>query len=162
MPPRSIAIFAVLLAVVLIVGYLIWRSSISEEQPPEPNATAPVTDAQPQQPRPQTPPRPNPQSAAGQPVILTATGEVWLRISEAEGATIVERTLQPGETLQIPGTAQRPMLRVGAPQSLRITVGRIVIPPVGPPGQPVDEVSLRPEDLIARAQGQAQPPAPTP
>lgn len=151
-PPRSIAIVAVLLAVVLIGGYLIWRSSISEEQAPEPNATVPVTDARPQ-PRPSS--RPTPPSAAGQPVTLTAIGEVWLRVYEESGATIVERTLQPGETLQIPATAQRPMLRVGAPEALRITVGRTVIPPLGPAGQPVGNVSARPEDLIARAQGQA-------
>ena len=156
-PPRSIAIVTAIIAVALIVGYLIWRSSLSEEQAPQPQATAPAPDSRPQPQRPAAG-RPTPQSAAGQPVTLTAIGEVWLRVYEETGATIVERTLAPGETLQIPATAQRPMLRVGAPEALRITVGRTVIPPLGPAGQPIGNVSARPEDLIARAQG--QPPAP--
>ena len=157
-PPRSLAIIAGVLALVLIVGYVIWRSSLGEEEPAGGVTVAvPEAKAPPQRaaPAPATP-----QSAAGQPVVLTATGPVWLRVYEEGGATIVERTLQPGETYQIPPTAMRPMLRVGAPEALRITVGRTVIPPLGPPGQPVGNVSARPEDLVARAQGQATPPAP--
>ena len=154
-PPRSLALFAAIFAVVLIVGYLFWRNS-GDNVPT--SVTAPVAEAPaPQQARQQQPAAPSPQSAAGQPVTMTATGPVWLRVYEEGGATITERTLAAGESLQIPATATRPMLRVGAPEALRITVGQTVIPQLGPAGSPVGNVSARPEDLVARAQG--QPPA---
>ena len=118
----------------------------------------PVPEAQaPQQPQQQPV---EPQAVAGQPVTLTAIAPVWLRVYEQGGATIVERTMAAGESYQIPATASRPMIRVGAPEALRITVGQTVIPQLGPAGSPVGNVSARPEDLVARAQGQA--PAATP
>ena len=107
------------------------------------------------------PQQPQAASLAGQPVTLTATGQVWLRVYEEGGATIVERTMQPGETYQVPATASRPMLRVGAPEALRVAVGQTAIPPLGPAGQPIGNVSLRAEDLAQRLQpGGAQPAAP--
>lgn len=160
-PSRPLAWIAGVLALVLIAGYLIWRSQLGSEgeAAPAPVAQQPVEQQQPAQPVPQ----PQPQQAAGQPVTLTATGQVWLRVYEQGGATIVERTLQPGETYQVPATATRPMLRVGAPESLRVTVGQTVIPQLGPSGQPIGDVSLRPEELVARTQGQTQQPvAPRP
>jgi hypothetical protein len=67
----------------------------------------------------------------------------------------MERTMAAGETYQVPADARQPTLRVGAPEALRITVGQVAIPPVGPPGRPIGNVSLRSEDLAARAQGAA-------
>ena len=159
-PPRSLALIAGIIAVVLVIAYAIWRSTLDGGPA---TVTAPVAEApasQPAQPQPAAPPPP--QAAAGQPVTLTAIGPVWLRVSEEGGATITERTLAAGESLQIPPTATRPMLRVGAPEALRITVGQTVIPQLGPAGQPVGNVSARPEDLIARAQGGAPAAAPAP
>jgi cytoskeleton protein RodZ len=162
-PPRSLAIIAGVIALVLVVGYAIWRSSLGGDEPgvtvAVPEAQAPRANPGPARPQPV-----QPQNAVGQPVTLTATGQVWLRVYEASGATLMERTMAAGETYQVPATATRPMLRVGAPEALRVTVGQTVIPPLGPPGQPIGDVSARPEDLIARAQGQAPPvaPAPTP
>jgi cytoskeleton protein RodZ len=156
-PPRSLAVIAVVLIVIAVAAYAVWRSSLDDEPEPSAAVTVPVPEARaPQQP---AGPQPlQPQSAAGQPVTLTATGPVWMRVYEEGGGTIVERTMTAGETYQIPSTATRPMLRVGAPEALRITVGQTTIPPLGPAGQPVGNVSARPEDLIARAQGQAPTP----
>ena len=162
-PPRSLAIIAGVIALVLVVGYAIWRSSLGGDEPgvtvAVPEAQAPRPDRRPAQPQPV-----QPQNVVGQPVTLTATGPVWLRVYEASGATLMERTMAAGETYQVPATATRPMLRVGAPEALRVTVGQTVIPPLGPAGQPVGNVSVRPEDLVARAQGRppAAAPAPTP
>jgi transcriptional regulator with XRE-family HTH domain len=154
-PSRPLAWIAGLLALALIAGYLIWRSQLGSEGEAAPAvAQQPVQQAQQAQSAAQ--PQPQPQAVTGQPVVLTAIGQVWLRVYEQGGATIAERTLQPGETYQIPATAARPTLRVGAPESLRVTVGQTVMPQLGPSGQPVDNVSLRPEELVARAQGQAQ------
>ncbi len=148
-PPRSLALITLVLIVVAAVVYFVWRSSLDDA--PEAAVTVPVPEAQaPQQPQQQPA---EPQAVAGQPVTLTATGPVWLRVYEEGGATIVERTMAAGESYQIPATASRPMIRVGAPEALRITVGQTVIPPLGPAGSPVGNVSARPEDLVARSQG---------
>jgi len=46
------------------------------------------------------------------------------------------------------------VLRAGAPEALRVTVGNAVAPPVGPAGQVTSNVSLKPADLM---RGPAQP-----
>ena len=81
-----------------------------------------------------------------------------------QGRTLFEGEMAPGQRFEVPQTATAPLLRVGAPQALRITVGTAVVPPVGPAGQVTSNVSLRPADLT-RAQpaaGAAQPAAPPP
>lgn len=166
-PSRPLAWIAGVLALVLIAGYLIWRSQLgSEDQTavaPPVQEQAPQPQAQPQQP---AAAQQQPANLAGQPVTLTAVGQVWLRVYEEGGATIAQRTLQAGETYQVPATATRPMLRVGAPEALRVTVGQTAIPQLGPSGQPVGGVSLRAEDLGQRLQqgapGASAPAAATP
>lgn len=152
MPPKGLVIGAILFIALLVAVYFFWFSSYRSEPAPEPDAPAEAPAAAN---APETPPAPK-ASATG-PVTLTATGEVWLRIYEQGGGVIVERTLAPGESLQVPATARAPMLRVGAPESLRVTVGQAVIPQLGPSGQPADNISLLPQDLAARAR--SGPPA---
>lgn len=151
-PPRWLAITAAIIAVLLIGGYLLFRSGLDDGAPEE-QAKAPGGQAA----RPQQPPQGPPQQiSAGQPVVLTAQGPVWLRVSDA-GRTLMERTMAAGETYQVPADAQQPTLRVGAPEALRITVGQTAIPPVGPAGRPIGNVSLRAQDLAARLQSGAPP-----
>ena len=156
-PPRSLAIVAAILAVVLIAGYLVWRGSLDDEDPTGVTVAVPEAKAPPAQPQ-AAPAQPQPAQLAGQPVTLTATAPVWVRVYEQAGGTLMERTMAAGETYQIPATATQPMLRVGAPESLRVTVGQTVIPQVGPSGQVASNISARAEDRAARAQG--QPPTP--
>jgi transcriptional regulator with XRE-family HTH domain len=157
-PPKALAIVAAVIALLLIAGYLVFRSGVDDgEQMAEQSSEAPA-------PQPKQAPQPQaatPQSAVGQPVTLTAIGPVWLRVSERGGGTIVERTLAAGETYQVPPTARQPVLRVGAPEALRVTVGQTVIPQLGPSGQPIGNIGLKPEELVARGQGQPQAPQPT-
>jgi hypothetical protein len=75
-----------------------------------------------------------------------------------QGKTLYEATMQPGQSYQVPATATAPILRVGAPEAVRINVGNAVAPPVGPAGQVASNVSLKPADLM---RGGAQPAAPT-
>jgi len=150
-PPRSLAIVAAVIAVLLVGAYFIWRGSAVGESDPQAEAAAIGTPIVPQANAPQaaTPARPAPAAATG-PVMLTATGDVWLRISDAGGTVLVERTLRAGETYEVPATAQRPELRAGRPDALRVTVGQTVIPQLGPSGRPIGNVSLLPSDLVAR------------
>jgi hypothetical protein len=91
--------------------------------------------------------------------VITATAAAWIRVSD-QGKTLFEGMLQPGQTYQVPQTATAPTLRAGAPEALRINVGQSVAPPVGPAGQVVDHVSLRPADLMRAPQQPAAQPAP--
>jgi cytoskeletal protein RodZ len=159
-PPKWLAITAAIIGVALLVGYLVFRSGVDDGGTSAVTAQ-PAPTAQPAQQQPQA--APQPANLAGQPVVLTAVAPVWLRVSDG-GRTVAERTLAAGETFQVPVGTQNPVLRVGAPESLRVTVGQTAIPQLGPSGQPIGNVSLKPEDLAARAQGgapaqQAPPPA---
>ena len=132
---------AAVIAVVLLMGWLNERSLEGPEVPT--NAVAPEAAPAPQAPT-QTPP---PAAVAQGPVVLTATGPAWIRVSD-QGRALFEGVLQPGQTYTVPATATAPMLRAGAPEALRINVGTAVAPPVGPAGRVTSNVSLRPADLM--------------
>lgn len=154
-PPRSLAIVAAVIAIALVVGYLLWRNSLDEIEPAAPADTpaAPVV-ASPASPQPAAP------AAAAQPVILVATGPVWLRITDgAGGASLFQGELAAGQTFAVPATAQRPLLRTGRPQLLRVTVGGRDVGLLEPAERTVSDVSLRAEDILTRPRPQ---PAPTP
>ena len=158
-PPRSLALVAALLAVLLIAGYAIWRSTLDDpEAPPaaeQPQAKAPAPAA------PVAPQPAQPQSLAGQPVALVATEEVWLRVRDGSGgAALFQGTLAAGQRFDIPATAQQPVIRTGRPQVLRVVIGGRDLGPLEPVERTVSDLSLRPQDLAARLQGgAATPPA---
>jgi cytoskeletal protein RodZ len=151
--PRWLIIGAIA-AIILIVLIFAWvrSASLSEEPPP-----APIEQPAQQQPQPAagTPQQAQPQQAQG-PVVITATGPAWVRVTDGS-AKLFEGMMQPGQTYQVPPTAKAPMLRVGAPEAIRVNVGNAVAPPVGPAGQVTSDVSLLPQDLMRGPN--AQPPA---
>lgn len=160
-PPRSLAIAAAIIAVLLVIAYLVWRSSavddgspadvaITQSEEPSPtNAAAPGAAT----------PAPTP---ANGPVVLTAVEDVWLKIDQAGGASLYMGTLKAGESYQVPAGAQAPKLRTARANVLRVTVGGAPVAPLGPPETTVSNVSLVPADLAARSQGGAAPPASPP
>lgn len=142
--PKGLVIGAIV-AVVLLVLLMSWYSSRSLEAPEgevaaAPPIAAPTTSA----PRPAAPAQP---AGAQGPVTLTATAPAWVQVTD-QGRTLFEGEMAPGQSFQVPATATAPMLRVGAPQALRITVGTAVVPPVGPAGQVTSNVSLLGPDLL--------------
>jgi cytoskeleton protein RodZ len=168
-PPRSIAIAAAVIAVLLVVGYLIWRSSAVDDDSPadvaitqseEPAAASPAS------PRPGQPTLSAPAPTNG-PVALTASEDVWLRIDQAGGtAPLYMGILKAGQTYQVPAGAQSPKIRTARANVLRVSVGGTQVPPLGPAETTISNVSLAPADLLARGQGgapaPAAPPSPTP
>jgi transcriptional regulator with XRE-family HTH domain len=162
-PPRSLAIVAGIIAVLLVVGYAIWRSSSVPDEDPQAEAAAvdqPIVAPPPAAAQAANQPLAGPAAAASGPVVLTAADAVWLRVYEAGGPVLFESTMKPGERYEVPATAQRPQIRVGRPEALRVTVGQSPVPQLGPTGQPIGDVSLLPADLAARGQGApAAPPA---
>jgi cytoskeletal protein RodZ len=165
-PPRWIALAAALIAVLIVVGYLVWRHHAVGEADAvgPPAAEVPPAPA----PKPQTAASAaqlTPTSASG-PVTLAASQDVWVRVYEAgSDKTLFQGMMKAGQTWQVPATAQAPEIRTGRPNVLKINVGSTTIPPLGPPEKMIKNVSLRPADLIARAQGNPPPtaaPAPAP
>lgn len=161
-PPAGLALLALLIAVVVGLGYLYWRGTT--EQPAEIATTAtdqattarPTPAARPAQVTPATPAvQPN------GPVVIGATDDVWIKVSDS-GKTLFLNTLHPGEHFEVPADAAAPLLTTGRPGNTTITVGATPIPPVGDPGRAAANVSLKPADLLARVATPppaAQPPA---
>jgi transcriptional regulator with XRE-family HTH domain len=166
-PPRSIAIIAVVLAALLIGGYLYWRSTAVGDESPADVALAesetPAPGPSGQQPQAAQAPAP----AATGPVVLTASEDVWLRIDQAGGGqALFMGILKAGQSYQVPAGAQAPRIRTARANVLRVAVGSTQIPPLGPPETTISNVSLTPQDLMARLQGggaansSGSPPAP--
>lgn len=100
--------------------------------------------------------------AANSPVVLTGIGptEVWIGFDDAKGKTENWRTLEVGETYQVPAAyIEQFVLRTSNPQALKVTVGGRDIGPIGPANTLVKGLSLKPADLVARADGNASTPA---
>lgn len=101
--------------------------------------------------------------AANAPVVLTGISEVWIGFDDAAGKTENWRTLDPGETYQVPPEyIQQFTLRTSIPQALKVTVGGRDVGAIGPADTLVKGVSLKPVDLLARTEENAAPSAATP
>jgi cytoskeleton protein RodZ len=154
--PKSLVI-GTILGLILLVALMSWLNQRSLEQTDEgANAAAPAEAASPPPQAPAQQPA-APATAAGQPVVLTATAPVWLQVSEKGGASLFSGMLQPGQTYAVPATATAPVLKTGKPEALRVNVGNQVAPAVGPAATTVSNVSLLPADLMKAG---SAPPAP--
>ncbi|MFS0772457.1 RodZ domain-containing protein [Sphingomonas sp. 1P08PE] len=162
-PSRGIAILGLGLAVaILVLAGLYYATDLFRPGAggpaivaAPPAVTAPVAVA----------PAPSPTPAAG-PVTLTAgDNEVWLRVYDAANTTLYLGTLKPGESFEVPATADAPKINVGRPDQLRVAVGGTAIPPLGDGSRPIKDVAVDAAALLARAgQGGGAPavsPSPT-
>jgi transcriptional regulator with XRE-family HTH domain len=161
-PPRSLALVAGAIALLLIIGYAVWRSGAVDDSAVDP-AEVVAAEAPPEEALPATgggtaaPVAP----AATGPVTLTATEEVWLRVYEQGGEKLLEKIMTPGERYVVPTTAKQPLILTGRPNALRVTVGNTEIPALGPAERTISDVSLAPADLLARLGPATGAPAPT-
>lgn len=145
-PGVMMAAMAAALLIVVIAG--IWYGTTlirgdgsvaqvapAAEVPPPPTSVAPV---------------PTPTPATGGQVSLTATDVVWLRIYDADGKSLFEKELQPGERFDVPSDANRPMINVGRPDKLDVTVNGSLVPPLGDGARAIKDVVISAEALLAR------------
>jgi len=152
--PKGLVIGAIV-AVVVLIALMSWLNKRSLEEPEAGTNETATTTAAPTAPTPAPPPA-APAVTQG-PVVLAATAPVWLQVSD-RGASLFSGTLQPGQTYAVPANAVAPVLKTGKAEALKITVGSVVAPPVGPPATTVSDVSLLPASLLKS--GQAASPAP--
>lgn len=151
-PPRGLALVAAGLALVAFVGLLIWYgsgwfeggsvTSVATQTVPEamPSA-APLTPAV------AAPP-------TGGPVVLTAKDVVWLRVYDGD-KRLYEAEMKPGEIYQVPGDAAHPMINVGRPDKLTVTVGGQAVPPLGTGERAIKDVEISAAALLARGKPEA-------
>ncbi|CAN5188800.1 hypothetical protein BH10PSE13_BH10PSE13_04950 [soil metagenome] len=143
-PPRTLAWVAAIVAILLSSGYGLWRMQINTP-PGEDVLVGDIPQPrQVQQPRPVAPPR-----IAG-PVVLTAVEDVWLRIYDADGKALLEKTLAKSESFTVPEGAKNPMILTGRPDALAVTVGGRPVPPLGTAERTISDVPISATALLAR------------
>ncbi len=145
-PPRALAWAAAIVAILIIGGYALWRmqtNAVPEQDFATQETPAPVTVAE---------RRPAPQTAVptSGPVVLTAVDDVWLRIYDADGKDLLERTMKRGESFTVPADANGPMILTGRADALAVTVGGHPVPPLGSAERTVADLPISAAALLAR------------
>lgn len=164
-PSRALAWTAAAIGVLLVAGYLVWRSSMlsddavvanvqaSQSVVSEKAAAVSATEGI--------------AVTADDPVVLTATGNVWVKIYDAENKPLFESEMTEGDSYTVPKDANNPMIVTGRPNAITVTVGGKTVPPLGAPERTVVDVGISAASLLARkpltsasqSDGQTAPPA---
>lgn len=153
-----VGILVALLAVVfagLFFGTNIFRGGSSGGE--EPTAVVATTDEPAA-----TLPVPPPAAAGGGQVSLTASDTVWIRVYDAAGTTIIERTLAKGERYDVPADANNPMINTGRPDLLAVTVNGSAVPPLATGVVSIKDVPIGADALLARGATPASTPTSAP
>lgn len=153
LPSNGLAIGVGVLAALVVIGFAVWYGTDWFHG-------ASISTAAPQQETTVTAPAPIPEAApavapAGGQVRLAATDIVWLRVYDATGKTLFQGELKAGDHYDVPADATQPMINVGRPDKLTVTVNGSVVPPLGTGKFAIKDVDISAAALTARAQGQA-------
>ncbi len=92
-----------------------------------------------------------PAVAAGGPVTITPTEDVWVKIYDRSSKSAVKIGVLPANVVYAVPVAPGLLLWTGKAGVLKVSVGGRAIPPLGKPVETVRDVSLAPADLLARA-----------
>lgn len=158
-PSRGLAIVALGLAVAVLILVGLYYGTGLFRGTGATLATAEVPAAAP--PATVTPPLASPTPAAARQVTLAAGDtEVWLRVYDANNDTLYLGTLAPGATFDVPQNANRPMINVGRPDQLRVTLDGQAVPALGDGRRAIKDVPVDAASIAARLTG-APAPAPS-
>ncbi|WP_343517883.1 RodZ domain-containing protein [Sphingomonas sp.] len=153
-PPSSLAWGGAVIAALVVIAVVIWYGTdlFRSGGEPEPAPTeAPAVAG------PAAEPSPAPAPANGGQVTLTATQPVWLRIYDAGGQRLFEKEMAVGERYDVPATANGPMINLGRPEAIRVTINGSDVAPLGQPGRAIKDVPISAEALRARSAAGAAP-----
>lgn len=151
-PSKNLAWTAAALAALLLAGYAIFRSMTFTDV-----ATAPISPPTKSAAVQSATPASVTSAATGGPVVITATGNVWVKIYDAEQKRLYEKEMVAGDSFTVPQDANRPMIVTGRPQVLEVKVGGKVVAPLGPADTTIADVSISGADLLARPPAVATP-----
>lgn len=144
-PSKTLAWTSAAIAAIALAAYIIFRSLTLTDAAPAakpvsaptsvaPAATAPIA----------------PLSANGADVVITATGNVWVKIYDADDKRLFEKEMVAGDSFTVPQNANKPMIVTGRPQALEITVAGKAVPPLGMPDKTIADVGVSADELLAR------------
>lgn len=102
---------------------------------------------------------PKPAIPTGGQVTLAATDEVWMRVYDADNKTLYLGTMKPGEKFDVPAGANEPMINVGRPDKLTVTLNGSSVPPLGTGERAIKDVKVGPAAIAARLAGTSEAPA---
>jgi cytoskeleton protein RodZ len=148
-PPRLLAWTAALVALIIIIGYGVWRGGYFDGG----DVVTPVQVAETQAQPAAVAARPAPVPAAAGPgqVVLTAIVPVWLRITDAARTTMFQKEMAAGETYQVPLTANDPKILTGRADALKVTIDGREVAPLGGAKTTIRDVGISAAALNARA-----------
>jgi cytoskeletal protein RodZ len=140
-PSRGLAAVAAGLALAVAVLAVLWFTTDVFRNVTGGTASEAVVASVPD-PAPAAAPRAAPTSAPAAPspsgqVRLTANDEVWVRVSDAANNTLKLGTMRAGESFDVPRDAAAPVLNVGRPDKLAVTLDGRAVPPLGDGARPV-------------------------
>lgn len=148
-PPKGLALAGVLVALLIVAGIGLWYgTSIFRSEDGAQIAAA--TRAEAPAPAPVAVPAPVPTQATGL-VRLTATDEVWVRVYNDANDTLLMKTMQKGESFDVPADAKGPQINIGRPDKLAVTIDGQAVPPLGSGERPIKDIGISAEALRARA-----------
>jgi cytoskeleton protein RodZ len=159
-PPIGLALLALLVAVLVGVGYLYWRGASETATEIAAAASDASATASPQPATAPAPTAPTPAASADGPVAVGASQEVWVRITDGD-KTLFMGILKPGERFEVPADAVSPLLTTGRPGATLLTLGATPVPIGGDPDRAARNISLTASALRERAAGQANGAPPT-
>lgn len=147
------------IAVLLLAALALWYGTdlfrSSGAPAPEPTPTEAAATA------PEATPSPAAATGNGQ-VTLTATEAVWLRIYDATGKRLFEKEMAAGERYDVPQDANGPLINLGRPEAIRVSVNGSDVAPLGAPGRAIKDVPISAAALLARGAGAPPATAATP
>jgi cytoskeleton protein RodZ len=162
LPSKTLAWVAAAVALLVLIGFGVWRNSlVSDPDPVTEIAATPSDDATVEaagaddlaplgttvSPSPEAPPPPV--NTAGQ-VVLTATSPVWMRIYDAADKVLFEKEMIAGERFIVPPDANNPQIRTGRADLISVTVDGKAVAPLGPGQRTVKDVGISASALAAR------------
>jgi cytoskeleton protein RodZ len=148
-PPKALAWTAFALAILLLAGYLIWRSySLAGAPAALPDIAAPAEQSSQSQPAEVA--APTAAANANGAVVLAAKDTVWIKIYGADRKRIFESEMKAGDTYTVPADANGPMLITGRPQMIDVTIDGKPVPPLGSAERTISDVGVSASALLAR------------
>ncbi|MBN8808982.1 MAG: helix-turn-helix domain-containing protein [Sphingomonas sp.] len=158
LPSRGLATVAAIIALVVVVGVVVYYGTgliRGSGSTPADAPTASTTIAT------EPSPTPAPTPVGGGQVSLVATDTVWLRVYDANGKTLLMKELKAGERYDVPADADHPMINTAKPEKLQITVNGSAVPPLGDGKRALKDVPISAAALLSRGTAAASP-APVP
>lgn len=156
LPPQGLAMAGAAVVVLLLIAIGLWYGTdwFRGEQAAPPSA--PSAELAPEATQPVPPPE---APVSGGQVALVATDVVWLKVYDATGKSLFQNEMQPGDRFEVPIDADHPMINIGRPDKLQVSVNGSNVAPLGDGSRAIKDVPIDSASLLARGTAQGEGPS---